>query len=133
MEQHFDISRIIGIELRGITKTSHRWLPKKQKTFFFGLIKRKAWHAEGYYQNGCYEECYESGCWDASEYTAEELRGYGYIVDESTETVYNKPQVTIFMESDCKVYRNFDSESEATEWISDLRRRSGKEFEIIIK
>lgn len=133
MEQHFDISRIIGIELRGITKTSHRWLPKKQKTFFFGLIKRNAWHAEGYYQNGCYEECYESGCWDASEYTAEELRGYGYIVDESTETVYNKPQVTIFMESDCKVYRNFDSESEATEWISDLRRRSGKDFEVISK
>lgn len=133
MEQHFDISRIIGIELRGITKTSYRWLPKKQKTFFFGLIKRNAWHAEGYYQNGCYEECYESGCWDASEYTAEELRGYGYIVDESTETVYNKPNVTVFLEGECKVHREFDSESEASEWVDDLRRVSGKVFEVIIK
>lgn len=133
MEQHFDISRIIGIELSGITKTSYRWLPKKQKTFFFGLIKRNAWHAEGYYQNGCYEECYESGCWDASEYTAGELRDRGYIVDESTSTVYHKAHVTVFLEGECKVSSSFDSESEATEWVSNLRRRSGKEFEVIIK
>ncbi len=133
MEQHFDISRIIGIELRGITKTSHRWLPKKQKTFFFGLIKRNAWHAEGYYENGCYDECYESGCWDATEYNAKELRDYGYIVDESTKTVYDKPHATIFMESDCKVYKKFDTEPEATEWVNALKKRSGKEFEIVIK
>ena len=133
MEQHFDISRIIGIELKGITKTSYRWLPKKQKTFFFGLIKRNAWHAEGYYQNGCYEECYESGCWDASEYTAEELRDYGYIVDEDTRTVYEKPCVTVFPEHDHKIYRKFESDSEASEWVNGLKKRSGKEFEIIIK
>jgi hypothetical protein len=133
MEQHFDISRIIGIELRGITKTSYRWLPRKQKTFFFGLIKRNSWYNEGYYDHGCYEECYESGCWDASEYTTEELRGYGYVVDESTRTVYNKPNVTVFLEGECKVYQNFDSESEASEWVDDLRRVSGKDFEVIIK
>ena len=133
MEQHFDISRIIGIELRGITKTSYRWLPRKQKTFFFGLIKRNSWYNEGYYDHGCYEECYESGCWDASEYTAEELRGYGYVVDESTRTVYNKPNVTVFLEGEYKIYRKFESDSEASEWVNGLKKRSGKEFEIIIK
>jgi hypothetical protein len=133
MEQHFDISRIIGIELRGITKTSYRWLPRKQKTFFFGLIKRNSWYNEGYYDHGCYEECYESGCWDASEYTTEELRGYGYVVDESTRTVYDKPHVTVFLEGEYKVYQKFDSESEASEWVGDLRRASGKDFEVIIK
>ena len=133
MEQHFDISRIIGIELIDIREASHKWLPRKQKTFFFGLFKRNSWHAEGYYQNGCYKECYESGCWDATESTAEELKGYGYIVDESTNTVYHKAHVTVFLEGECKVYSSFDSESEASSWVSDLRKRSGKEFEIIRK
>lgn len=130
MEQHFDISRIIGIEVRGLHESRYKWLPKKRKTAFFGLIKRNSWHDEGYYSNGDYQECYESGCWDAHAYTADELREYGYIVDEDTRTVYEKPCVTVFLEHDHKIYRRFESDSEASEWVSDLRRRSGKEFEI---
>ena len=133
MEQHFDISRIIGIELTGIRETHHRWLPRKQKTFFFGLFKRNSWHSEGYYDHGCYEEGYGGDFWDAREYTAEELRGRGYIVDESTSTVYHKAHVTVFLEGECKVSSSFDSETEASSWVSDLRKRSGKEFEIIRK
>jgi len=131
MEQHFDISRIIGIELRGITKTSYRWLPRKQKTFFFGLIKRNAWHAEGYYSNGCYYEWFEGSCYDAYANSAKELTDSDYLVDELTKTVYNKSHVTVYLEHEYTVTKDFDSNTEAYNWVSALREKSKKRFETV--
>ena len=134
LEQHFDVSRIIGIELRTVSEARYTWLEREQKTRLFGLIKRDAYYSEGYYNYGQRRECYgENGCWDAHAYSAESLRESGYIVDDSTKTVYNKAHVTVFLEAECKVSAHFDSNTEASEWVSNLRLTSGKTFEIIIK
>lgn len=126
---HFDVDRIIGITMYGKRPTSHKWLPAKQKTTFFGLIKRNAWHSEGFYSNGCYEECYESGCWDATPSTAESLRDYGYLVEG--DGVYYKPSVTVFLESKCQVSKTFETAEEARSWVDALKATSGKTFEIV--
>ena len=81
IQEQFDIDRIIGVKIVDKRKTGHKWLPKKQKTAFFGLIKRNAWWQEGFYKCGCYQECYESGCWDATPSSAESLRSCGYLVE----------------------------------------------------
>ena len=131
MEKHFDVDRIVSIQIVGLRESSHRWLPRKQKTWFFGLFRRNSWYSEGYYASGHYTECYESGSWDAHAHSAKGLRDYGYIVDESTQTVYNKPYVTVYLEHEYTVTKTFDSDTEAASWVSDLRKRSKKEFEIV--
>lgn len=130
-QDQFDISRIIGIRIVDKRETSHRFLPKKQKTAFFGLIKLNSWHSEGFYSNGRYQECYESGCWDACPSTAESLRKSGYIVD--WQTVYSKPYVTVYLESDYQTTRNFETIEQAYEWVDELKATSGKTFEIVNK
>ncbi len=137
MEEHFDVSRIIGIKIVDKRKTSHKWLPRKQKTTFFGLIKRDAYHSEGYYSNGHYQECYESGCWDACSTTRESLILYGYLIPdprdcEETEVFY-KPYATVYLEHECQVQKAFDSYEEALEWAEELKKKSGKTFEIVKK
>jgi hypothetical protein len=133
MEQHFDVSRIIGIKIVDKRETSHRWLPRKQKTAFFGLIKRNAYHSEGYYANGCYQEGYESGCWDAASYTKDELIEKGYLVEFSInhKGVYHRPYVTVHLEHEHQVTKNFTTFDEATQWAEELKATSGKTFEIV--
>jgi hypothetical protein len=133
MEQHFDVSRIIGIKIVDKRETSHRWLPRKQKTSFFGLIKRNAYHSEGYYTNGCYQECYESGCWEAAAYTKDELIEQGYLVEFSInhKGVYHRPYVTVYLEQEHQVTKNFATLDEATQWAEELKATSGKTFEIV--
>ena len=138
IQEQFDVNRIIGIKISDKRKTSHRWLPKKQKTTFFGLVKRNAWHSEGFYFNGHYQECYESGCWDACPSTAESLRDYGYLVEWDSsrsfeQSVYHRPYVTIYLESEYQVNKPFNTLSEAQEWVEQLKSTSGKTFEIVNK
>jgi hypothetical protein len=131
MEKHFDADRIVSIHITELRESRHKWLPRKQKTWFFGLLKRNSWYSEGYYESGHYMECYESGCWDAHAHSAKGLRDCGYIVDESTKTVYNKPHVAVHLEHKLSVSRSFDSNTEAYAWVSDLRKKSGKNFETV--
>ena len=133
MQEQFDINRIIGIRIVDKQVTSHRFLPKKQKTTFFGLIKLNSWHSEGFYSNGHYEECYECGCWDGYSYTAQQLREGGYLVDTYHDKVYNKPYVTVYLESDYQTTRKFDTIEQAKEWVDELKATSGKTFEIVNK
>lgn len=130
-QEQFDINRIISVKVIDKRKTSHRWLPKKQKTTFFGLIKRNAWNSEGFYSNGHYQECYESGCWDACPSSVESLIDSGYIVDR--QTVYSKPYVTIYLESKYETTRVFETIEEAQTWVEELKATSGKTFEIVNK
>ena len=129
MEKHFDVDRIIGITMYGKRPASHKWLPAKQKTAFFGLIKRNAWHSEGFYSNGHYQECYESGCYDALPSSAKSLREYGYLVEG--DRVFFKPVVDVSLESKCRVSKTFDTVEEARSWVNALKASSGKTFEII--
>ena len=130
MEVQFDIARIIVARIVDSRLSSHRWLPKKQKTCFFGLIKRNAWHSEGFYSNGCYQECYESGCWDAYPSTRDQLEKDGYLVDDLNQ-VWVKPYVTLYLENDRSVSRYFEDYSSAVAWVDALKAASGKTFETI--
>lgn len=132
IQEHFNIDRIIGITVCGERKSSNTWLPRKQKTWFFGLFKRNAWHSEGWYSYGCYEECYESGCWDATPSTKKQLESYGYIVKDD-KTVWHKPYVTVYLEAKLQVSRTFDTLKEAKAWVEELKVSSNKPFVIVEK
>lgn len=128
-EEHFDVDRIIGIKVVDKRESSYAWLPKKQKTFFFGLIKRDSWYSEGFYSSGHYQECYESGCYDASTYTKEDVLDKGYLVDENN-VVWHKSYATVYLEDDHTVTKYFNTFSEAIEWCEMVKSTSGKTFEI---
>lgn len=130
IEDHFDVNRIIGIKVVDKKKTSYSWLPKKQKTFFFGLIKRDSWFSEGFYYSGYYEECYESGCYEASTYTKEQLLDKELLIDENND-VWNKPHVTVYLEEDSSIERKFNTFEDAIEWCEEIKKTSGKTFEIV--
>jgi hypothetical protein len=130
IQDHFDISRIIGIRIIDKRQSSYRWLPEKRKTTFFGLIKRNAYHSEGYYSNGCYTECYESGCWDACPSSRLDLIRSGYLID-ANNVVWNRPYATVYLEYKHQVTKNFVTLEEAVQWAEELKATSGKTFEII--
>jgi hypothetical protein len=127
--ENFDIDRIIGITIYDERRTSHKWLPRKEKKWFFGLFSR-GWHSEGFYSNGCYRECYESGCWDATPSNQEWLIQNGYLV-KSDNTVWSRPYVTVYMESKYEVSKSFDTLEQAIEWTEDLKMTTNKTFEIV--
>jgi hypothetical protein len=131
MEKHFDVDRIVSIQVIEIRESSYQWLPRKQKTWFFGLFKRNSWHSEGYYSNGCYYEWSEGSCYDAYANSAKELIDRDYLVDELTKTVYNKSRVTVYLEHEYAVTKDFDSNTEAYNWVSELREKSKKNFEVV--
>lgn len=131
VQEHFDVNRIIGLKVVGKKKSTYRWLYEKRKTVFFGLIKLNSYYQPGYYRYGCYDECYESGCWPATAYSSEDLKQCGYLV-EGFDQVYDKPYVTVYLESDCTSTQKFNSNEEALEWAEQLKASTGKSFAIVI-
>lgn len=127
--EHFDIGRIIGITIYSERKTRYKWLPHKEKKWCFGLFS-SGWHSEGFYPDGRYQECYESGCWDATPSTKETLIRSGYLVKDDN-TVWSRPRVEVYMESEYQVTNDFDTLEEAIEWTEDLKDTSNKTFEIV--
>jgi|688.fasta_scaffold520252_3 hypothetical protein len=131
MEKHFDVDRIVSIQVIEIRESHYKWLPRKRKTWFFGLFNRISWYNEGYYNQGCYYEWSEGGCYDAYANSAKELIDHDYLVDELTKTVYNKSHVTVYLEHEYTVTKDFDSNTEAYSWVSALREKSKKNFEVV--
>lgn len=129
-EEHFNVDTIIGMEVVDKRPTSYTWLPREQKTFFFGLFKRDSWHPEGFYENGCYYEGYMEDSWDATPYTKEELIEKGYIVDENNN-VWRKPYATVFLMNKFEVSSDFNTFEEALEWCENVKLTSKKTFEIV--
>lgn len=129
MEQYFDINRIVKITLYDKRATNHKWLPEKQKTWLFGLIKRNVWYSEGWYSNGCYREGYMGDEWDATPISTDSLRESGYIV-EKYNGVYRKPQVSIQLTDKCEVNKEFETHQEAKQWVIELIKKSQNFFEI---
>lgn len=129
MEQYFDIDRIVKITLYDKIKSSYKWLPEKQKTWFFGLFKRNQWYSSGFYSNGCYQECYESGCWDATPSNPADLLNSGYLIED--KVVYHKPSVSIQLTDKCEINKRFNNYQDAKQWVSKLMTKSQKSFEVI--
>lgn len=132
----FNINSVIKIEVVGLTKTHHKWLPKKQKTWFFGLIKRDKWYDEGFYSYGCYQEGYMDDVWDATPSTQKELESYGYIVDNKwpypeNSVVYNKAYVRVYLESKREVHKSFNTNEAASAWAKYIMDSAKAPFEVI--
>lgn len=132
----FNINSVIKIEVAGLTKTHWKWLPKKQKTWFFGLIKRNKWYDEGFYSYGCYQEDCMGYIWDVTPLTKEELISYGYIVEDKwpypeNSVVYNKAYVRVYLESKREVQKSFNTNEEAKDWAKYIMNSAKAPFEII--
>lgn len=127
----FNINSVIKIEVVGLTKTHWKWLPKKQKTWFFDLIKRNKWYGEGFYAYGCYQEGH-----NVTPLTKEDLTSYGYIVDDKwpypeNSVVYNKAYVRVYLESKREVQKSFNTKDEAMAWAKYIMNSAKAPFEII--
>lgn len=125
--KQFNVDQIIGFEIHDARLSHFKWLPKMQKTFFFRLIKRNSWYSEGFYENGCREQCYESGCWEANAYTRKELEDLDYLVNSQNE-VFCKPYVQVWLGPKMSTTKKFNTLDDAKNWVELLKRLSGKTF-----
>jgi len=125
---HINVNRIVGIRIHDKTTTIYKWLPAKQKTTFFGLIKLNKWYPEGFYEYGWYIENY-SGIGGGYAFTADQLSQRGYLIQD--KDVFQKPYVKIYLQSDCTISKQFNSLQEAQVWVDQLKSKCKSEFEII--
>ena len=121
MEIHFDIDKIVKIKLvEKKEEENMQWVEPKPIKKFFGLYNTGRFTPGGFHDLSSYS---------GSVYTAEQLRGYGYIVEG--KKVYQQSWVGVSFEHADSVSRSFPSDEEAQEWISRLSRQSKKNFEIV--
>jgi len=130
-EIHFNVNSIIKIEIYGRKRTSHKWLPPRQRSWLFGLIKRNSWQSEGFYYHGSYYECYESGCFEATPSSEEYLIKYGYQIDED-KTVWNRPYISIYLKDNNKAQKAFETIEDAKEYVEDIKEQSEVKFYVVI-
>lgn len=130
-EIHFDVSRIVGIEIFDKSPAHYKWLPRKQKTTFFGLIKLNEYYEEGFYMYGSYKTGNFDYEWDQTSSTREDLIKSNYLID-SDNTVWNRPKVTVHLEHKQGAYQSFETYDQAWSWVNNLKSLNGKQFEIII-
>ncbi len=132
LETHFDVNAIVMIEIAGRRRSSYRWLPAKQKTWFFGLVKRNSWYSEGFYHGGHYEYCCESGCWDALPSSEEWLMQVNCQVDPD-KTVWEKPFLKITLKHDKSITESFETLEEAQEYVEEIKKESDIKFHVIFR
>ena len=130
MELSFDVNQISTIKIYDREKEKCKWLPRKQKTTFFGLIKLDKWHEEGFYSGGEYISNYMGYEMEVRPNSRQYLIDYGYQIDEDN-TVWSKPLVIVQLGPKESVSRRFETIHDAQEWASELRQRNGGNFEIV--
>ncbi len=130
-EIHFDVNSIIKIEVHDRTKSSYKWLPARQRTWFFGLLKRDSWQDAGWYPYGCYEEGHYDYSWEASPSSKEHLLEYGYQID-SDKTVWDRPHIDIHLKNKYSFRKKFDTFEQAKAYVEELKKESDVKFHIII-
>jgi hypothetical protein len=129
-EIHFDVSRIVGIEIFDRSAAMYKWLPRKQKTAFFGLVKLNKYYEEGFYMYGSYKSGGYDTEWDQTPSTGRELKDNGYLVDPDN-TVWNRPKVTVHLEHKQGTYQSFETYEQALAWVNNLKSLNGRQFEIV--
>lgn len=122
METHFDIDRIVKIRFVGKEKDK-RWIKMpfiSGKSRFFGLIKiapiPAGWKDDDSYHSD-------------KRYNDDQLKAWGLLVEG--ENVYRKPYVEVSLTKD-GVYKTFETDAEAKNWINELITSSNKQFETIL-
>lgn len=129
---HFDIDRIVYMVIHDKFPTSFTWLPRKQKTVFFGLFETKNYYEEGFYRYGMYQEGFMEYTMDATPYSREDLEKCDYIVDDDL-TVWNKPYVTIYLTHDRSISHKFNTIEELENWVNQIITKTDKKFEVLYK
>ena len=130
-ELNFDVNSIIKIEIHDRTESSYEWLPAKQRTWFFGLLKRNSWQDEGWYPYGCYEGGSMTGdSWEATPSTKERLLEYGYQID-SDKTVWDRPHIDIHLKGGHSIRKKFETFEDAKEYVEDIKEWSDIKFYIL--
>jgi len=109
----------------------YEWLPRKQKTSFFGLIKLNKFYEEGFYMYGSYRTSGYDTQWDQTPSTREDLIKSNYLIDND-RNVWNRPKVTVHLEHKQSAYQSFETYEQAWSWVNALKSLNGKQFEIII-
>jgi|GEM_PF-5293749 len=130
-ETHFDVNSIVKIEVHDRNKTSYTWLPARQRTWLFGLIKRDSWQDEGWYPYGCYEEGYMGDSWEANPSTRESLLEYGYQIDDD-KTVWYRPCINIHLKNKYSFGKKFDTFEQAKAYVEELKKESDVKFHVIV-
>jgi hypothetical protein len=132
-ELHFDVNSIIKIEIHDRTKTSYKWLPARQRTWFFGFLKRNSWQDEGWYPYGCYEEgsSMTGDSWEATPSSKERLIEYGYQVDPD-KSVWDRPHIDIHLKNKHSIRKKFETFEDAKEYVEDIKEWSNIKFYIIV-
>jgi len=129
-QTHFDVSRIVKIEIFEKYSAYYKWLPRKQKTSFFGLIKLNKYYEEGFYMYGSYKNGSYDCEWDQTPMTYDDLIQSGYLID-TDKKVWNRPRVIVYLEYKGDIFKTFNTFEEAWSWVNDLKSLSGKKFEIV--
>ena len=120
MEYQFDINHIIGLKFVEARPSRYEWAEARPySSSWFGLCKTLALPA-GWI---------DPSCWSERRYTEDELKEYDYIFINGKP--YNRPHVTVYLSHEYQVTNQFDSDSDALNWIDVLKQKTGKEFEII--
>ena len=126
--EHFDVSRIVSIELRKESSLENfTWTESEPIKRFFGLIDTGRFTEAGWIDSKDYYPIM---------YTDDDLRGYGYKVyltsERLNERVCDKAYVKVYLTHDNEIVKRFETDSEAEEWIDLLKQKSGKTFETVI-
>lgn len=120
MEKHIDLDRIIKIDFYPeIVEDYYYWRGPKPIKKFFGLIS-----------NGFTEAGFVSrGDYDRKTISVESLERQGYSI--KGKKVFKNPSVTVHLDSGFWESISFKTNREATNWITDVKEKSGKQFLII--
>lgn len=128
MEEHFDVDRIVSIVFVPERPTNYVWIEGGKITVkkFFGLITKEEIIESGWYEN------FEKYRYDFK--STESLEEQGYNVYKFSERVNNrvckKPYVKVYLTHENTVTKTFDNNNDAMSWVDQVKKTSGKTFEI---
>lgn len=127
IKEHFDINQIIGIKFHPERSAGYSWVEAEpEKRIFFGLIPWRYGRPAGFTDAGSPLQ------WI---YTEEDLKSYGYKVysfdERINDRVCEKPYVVVYLAHELQISKKFETDSEAEEWVDQLKEKSGKSFEVI--
>ena len=126
-KNYFELDKVESITLQQEKESgSWRWwaeTPATQRTFLGIPIGTKPAIPAGWSD-------YEGGiCRKPTSYFADYT---WYRVDDVNKKIYNKAQVTVYLDYKHSLSQNFESTEEAQAYVDDLILGSGKEFTVII-
>jgi len=124
-EYSFDVDAIVLIKFYKESIVSHYvWTDRKPIKYFFGLINSGKYTTPGFI-NDC--------DWSKNIKTREHFIDYGYSVHDrdGVPRVYEKPVVSVMLNSNYSVEQTFETDLEAEQWVNELRNVTNKNFGVV--